>query len=116
MKRRMVMSMKTTFSKDELIPARAFRTLSQRELAQKLRTHEKLGILFAQEGLDAVIVSYERYAALVERLAQLEETLDDAELAAAFGARAETAPDAWIAHPEGVSTETLYRQRRPDSR
>ncbi len=105
----------TNFTKDELIPASAFRTLSQRELSQKLRTHEKRGILFAQEGLDAVIVSYERYAALVERLAALEETLDDTELAAAFGSRAKTSPDAWIAHPEGVSTEMLYRQRRPDS-
>jgi len=109
------MIMRTTFTKDELIPARAFRTLSQRELAQKLRTHEKLGILFAQEGLDAVIVSYARYAALVERLAALEEALDDTDLAAAFGSRVETSPDDWIAHPEGVSTAMLYRQRRSDS-
>lgn len=105
--------MRTTFTKDELIPARAFRTLSQRELARKLKNHEKLGILFAQEGLDAVIVSYERYETLMQKLAMLEETLEDAELAAQLGSRVETAPDNWIPHPESVSTEMLYRQHHP---
>ena len=103
--------MRTTFTKDELIPARAFRMLSQRELAQKLKNHEKLGILFAQEGLDAVIVSYERYETLMRQLATLEETLDDTELASQFGSRVETSPDDWMVHPEGVSTEMIYRQR-----
>ena len=53
--------MSTTFSKDEMIQASQFRTLSQRAIQEQLKDHGKIGVLFPNTGLDAVLMSYTRY-------------------------------------------------------
>ncbi|HHY66478.1 MAG TPA: hypothetical protein GX517_04655 [Alicyclobacillus sp.] len=107
-----VIRMGTAFAKEEMLQANQFRTLSQRELQKRLKAHEKLGILFANQGLGAVMLSYERYEALVNRLNDLENLLEDIELEQTFGYRLNTPADEWVAHPEGSSTLELYRRRK----
>ncbi|CAB3395236.1 hypothetical protein [Kyrpidia spormannii] len=104
--------MSTAFSKEEMLQANQFRALSQRELQKRLKTHEKLGILFANQGLGAVMLSYERYEALVNRLNDLENLLEDIELEQTFGYRLNTPADEWVAHPEGASTLEMYHKRK----
>ena len=106
--------MSTTFSPDEIIQANQFRTLSQKSLQQELRVHEKLGVYFPNQGLTAVMLTYERYKALLERLAELENAAEDSELLREYGERAHTPRDMWLEHPDGVSTLDAYRQRQED--
>ncbi len=100
------------FSKPELIRSREFRILSQRALAQKVQEHDKLGILFADHELEAVMLSYDRYETLMARLAALEEAVDDLQWAHEFGSHTDVPLEDWVSHPAEVSTEALYRQRR----
>lgn len=104
--------MSTTFSKEEMIQANQFRSLSQRALQQQLRSHEKLGVLFQNAGLDAVMMSYERYEAIVKRLTELEDVVENIQLVQEFGYRFNAPKEEWIEHPEGMSTLEMYRQRR----
>lgn len=106
--------MSTTFEKEEMIQASQFRVLSQRALKRELAEHEKLGVLFPNEGLEAVMMSYERYEALVNRLEQLEGALDDLELEKMFGHRADTPVEDWIEHLDSVSTGEMYRRRQKE--
>lgn len=62
------------FKKDELIAASELRTLSQRHLFQTLEAHKKLGILY-RDKLAAVMLPYERYELLLERISELEHAL-----------------------------------------
>jgi|GEM_PF-4189417 len=106
--------MSTTFSPDEIIQANQFRTLSQKSLQQELRVHEKLGVYFPNQGLTAVMLTYERYKALLERLTELEDALENAELSKEYGERTETPGDMWPEHPDDLSTLDAYRQRQRD--
>ena len=106
--------MSTTFSSDEIIQANQFRTLSQKFLQQELRVHEKLGVYFPNQGLTAVMLTYERYKALLERLTELEDALENAELSQEYGERTQTPDDMWLDHPDGLSTLDAYRQRQKD--
>lgn len=106
--------MSTTFAKDEMIQANQFRSLSQKALQQQLQAHEKLGVLFQNTGLDAVMLTYERYAALVDRVNELENVLEDIEIEKAFGYRLNTSTETWIERPEGMSTLEMYRQRQKE--
>ncbi|MCI0184212.1 hypothetical protein [Sulfoacidibacillus ferrooxidans] len=106
--------MSTTFTKEEMIQANQFRTLSQKALQQELQSHEKIGVLFQNTGLDAVMMSYERYAAMVERLTELEEMVENIQLIQEFGRRFTAPKEQWIEHPEGMSTLEMYRQRRKE--
>ncbi|WP_029421570.1 hypothetical protein [Alicyclobacillus macrosporangiidus] len=106
--------MDTTFSKEEMIQANQFRTISQKALQQQLRKHAKIGVLFPSTGLSAVMMSYERYEALIKRLNELENALEDIEIAKTYGSRLQTPEEEWINHPEGVSTVELYRQRQKE--
>ena len=85
--------MSTTFSPDEIIQANQFRTLSQKSLQQELRVHEKSGVYFPNQGLTAVMLTYERYKALLERLTELEDALENAELSQEYGERPQTPGD-----------------------
>lgn len=106
--------MSTTFTKEEMIQANQFRTLSQKALQQELQSHEKIGVLFQNTGLDAVMMSYERYAAMAERLTELEEMVENIQLIQEFGHRFTAPKEQWIEHPEGMSTLEMYRQRRKE--
>lgn len=106
--------MSVTFSKEELIQANQFRILSQRAIQKQLKEHEKIGVLFQNTGLDAVLMSYKLYEALVKRLNELEEILEDLELEKTLGYRVNTPSEEWIAHPEGVSTLEMYRKRQKE--
>lgn len=106
--------MSTTFSKEEMIPASRFRVLSQRALKQQLKAHAKLGVLFTPEGLEAVLMSYERYEAMAERLAKLEEVVENKQLLEEFRPRFDASQEAWIEHPDGISTLEMYRQRQKE--
>lgn len=106
--------MSTTFTKEEMVQASRFRVLSQRALKHELAEHEKLGVLFPNEGLEAVMMSYERYEALVQRLEQLEDALEDLELEKMFGRRADTPLEDWIEHPDSMSTGERYRRRQKE--
>lgn len=106
--------MSVTFSKEELIQANQFRILSQRAIQEQLKEHEKIGVLFQNTGLDAVLMSYTLYEALIKRLNELEEVLEDLELEKTLGYRVNTLPEEWIEHPEGVSTLEMYRKLQKD--
>jgi len=106
--------MSTTFIKEEMIQANQFRSLSQKALQQELQSHEKIGVLFANTGLSAVIMSYERYAAMTERLAELEEIIENMQLAQEFGYRFKAPKEQWIEHPESMSTMEMYRKRQKE--
>ena len=101
--------MSPTFAKDEMIQAKEFRVLSQKALQHEIKAHEKIGILFPNEGLDAVMLSYEKYVALVNRITELEEIIEDIEIEKTLGGRIDTPLESWIEHPEGVSTLEMYR-------
>lgn len=68
--------MNRSFSKEEMIQASQFRTLSQRAIQEQLREHEKIGVLFPNTGLDAVLMSYTHYEAIVNRLDELEKIIE----------------------------------------
>lgn len=107
--------MSTTFAKEEMIQANQFRVLSQKALQEQLHEHEKIGVLFQNSGLDAVMMTYERYAAIVERLHELEEMFENMELGNDFGYRFNAPETKWIAQPEGTSTLEMYLKRRNES-
>ena len=106
--------MSVTFSPEEIIQANQLRSLSQKELQNALETHEKLGVYFSNKGLSAVVMQYQRYKVLVERLEMLEEELENMELEREFGCRAHTPVEHWIEQPEGMSALELFRQRQKD--
>ncbi|RIV17188.1 hypothetical protein D2Q93_15820 [Alicyclobacillaceae bacterium I2511] len=103
--------MSTTFSPDEIIQANQFRLLSQKTLHQELIKHEKLGVFFPNKGLEAVMMSYERYKVMAERLAELEEEVENLDLIQKFGDRFNAPKEEWVEHPEGMSTLEIYRER-----
>lgn len=106
--------MSSTFSPEEIIQANQLRSLSQKELQNALEVHEKLGVYFSNKGLSVVMMQYQRYKALVERLEGLEEKLENMEFERAFGHRANTPVEHWIEQPEGMSTLERYRQHQKD--
>jgi hypothetical protein len=101
------------FSKDEMIQAKQFRSLSQKGLRHQILTHEKIGVLF-NTGLDAVLLSYSRYQALINQIEASENALEDLEIAVTMNPRLNIPTNEWLNHPEGVSTLELYRQRQQD--
>ncbi|WP_157067185.1 hypothetical protein [Alicyclobacillus shizuokensis] len=113
--------MSATFAKDEMLQANQFRSISQKALQEQLRTHEKIGVLFNNVGLDAVMMSYKRYEAIVKRMNELEEMVEKLEdmvenmkLMQEFGRRFNASREEWIEHPEGMSTLEMYRQRQKE--
>ncbi len=104
--------MTTTFSPEEIIQANQLRSLSQRELQKTLEVHEKLGVYFSNNGLSVVVMQYQRYKELVERLEAVEEELENIELEREFGHRTNTPAEHWIEQPEGMSTLEMYRHRQ----
>lgn len=106
--------MSTTFSKDEMIQANQFRSLSQKAIQRQLNEHEKLGVLFQNTGLDAVMMSYKRYEAMAERLAALEEAVENMQLIQEFGHRFDSPEEEWLEHPEEMSTLEMYRKRQKE--
>lgn len=104
----------TTFSPEEIIQAKQFRILSQKALQQELSEHEKLGVFFPDKGLTAVMMTFERYRTMAERLVELEEEIENLQLMQEFGNRFTAPKEEWIEHPEDMSTMELYRERQKE--
>lgn len=100
--------MSTTFSPEEIVQAGQLRNISQRELQEEIKKHEKLGLYFNNDGLSVVLLQYDRYKALVERLEELEEILEDIQLADHYGKRTDTPREEWLQKPPDMTMHEFY--------
>lgn len=72
------------------------------------------GPVLFNTGLDAVLLSYSRYQALINHIDELENALEDLEIDVTLNSRLNTPTNEWVTYPEGVPTIELYRQRQKD--
>lgn len=100
----------TTFSPEEIIQAKQFRVLSQKALQEELSEHDKLGVFFPNKGLTAVMMTFERYKAMAERLEKLEEEIENLQLIQEFRHRFHASQDEFIEKPEGTSFGDFYEK------
>ncbi|GIM46441.1 hypothetical protein DNHGIG_19900 [Collibacillus ludicampi] len=98
-----------TFSKEETLPARSLRTLSQKELLELLSRHEKLGLIVNDE-LKIVMLEVETLEAMVKRIRELEDLVEDMELAKTLGDRVHALNTEWEAKPEVISYVDWFLQ------
>lgn len=106
--------MSATFSPEEIIQAKQFRILSQKALQEELSEHEKLGVFFPNSGVSAVMMTYERYKAMAERLGKLEEEIENLQLIKEFGDRFDASPERFAEKPEGMSFGDFYARFTKD--
>lgn len=100
-----------TFSKEEILPAKDLRTLSQKSLLELLSKHEKLGVIVKDE-LAFAMLKVETLEAMVARIHALEEMVEDMEDASQFGVRTSLPETEWETKLEGMSLLDWYLQRR----
>lgn len=104
--------MGTTFAPEEIVKARELRSISQKKLRSTLHNVEKLGIDFS-DGVSGVMIEYEKYKALVDRIKLLEEELDNLYLNELFKNRQTDIPDEeWVERPSGQSMDEFLRKKR----
>lgn len=77
--------------KEETLPARSLRTLSQKDLLKLLEKFEKLGLI-VNDHLSVAMLSWDKYENIVnliqeqnEKIAELENIIEDIQLSAEYG-------------------------------
>lgn len=103
--------MGTTFAPNEIIKARELRNISQKNLRKALHEFEKLGIDF-NDGLSGVMLEYDKYKALVDKVFELEEILDNYYLVELYKNRRTDLPgEEWIERKEGQNMAQFLKKR-----
>ncbi len=99
------------FTRDQIIEANKLKDYSQKKLRQEISDKEQIAIHFS-DGLQGVILSYERFEGLAKYIEELEDTLEEMELTKMVSVRSSdiTDPTQWTAYNEGflVSGKNPY--------
>ena len=90
------------FTRDQIIEANQLKDYSQKKLRQEILDKEQIAIHFS-DGLQGVILSYERFESLAKYIEELEDTLEEMELTKLVSVRNPdiTDPTQWTAYKEG---------------
>lgn len=97
-----------SFEPEELMVASSLRKISQRDLQKALNKHGKIGVLFPKEGLSVVMIQFQHFKTLLDRVEELEDTLEEIELQRLYGDRVELPRDQWLTKPEGMAVAEFY--------
>ncbi|MEW9034154.1 MAG: hypothetical protein AB2404_15770 [Planifilum fimeticola] len=105
-------ALSASFSPEEIVRAGELKKLNQTELLKRIHRHDKIALDFSKgKGIEGVVLSYETYKALLERIAELEEELEETMIRLKYGYRADTPEEEWLEVPEGVSTMELLERK-----
>lgn len=101
------------FTPKEMLPAKKLRMLSQRDLLELTKQH-KVGIIVKDE-LKIAMLNMEVFESMVDYINELEETIEDFELATRFGDRIKTPETKWEKQPANQSFSEWYQDRKKGS-
>lgn len=89
------------FTRDQIIEANKLKDYSQKKLRQEISDKEQIAIHFS-DGLQGVILSYERFESLAKYIEELEDTLEEMELTKLVSVRNPdiTDPSQWTEYKE----------------
>jgi ATP-dependent RNA circularization protein (DNA/RNA ligase family) len=101
------LNMTTKFSKEEMLPAKDLRTISQKELLDRINKLEKIGVIIKDE-LAIAMIKYETFETMIARIRELEDKLEDMQLGKMFGGR--VGEESWEEKPEEMTLTEWYEE------
>jgi hypothetical protein len=99
------------FTSKEMIAANQLRTLSQKEILEKLAESNKIGVIVKDE-LRIAMIDVDVYEALLDRLREMEERFEELVLADRLKDRVQSPESKWIEFPEGMAVSEFYKRRK----